>query len=85
MLLFPAAGTVPLGFDSFGSLTYFDIGYNQLNGSFLASATCAGGFTKMEQLRMSNNMFTAIPTGESCSQQSYALIRRVTFSVQQRT
>lgn len=60
-----AVGSVPAGFDSFGSLSYFDVGYNQLSGPLLASSICSGGFTNMEQLRMSHNNFTDIPTGES--------------------
>lgn len=57
------AGIVPGGFDSFGGLSVFDVGYNQLSGTFLTTSSCAGGFPKMEQLRMSHNNFTTLSSG----------------------
>lgn len=57
-------GAVPTGFNSFGTLQAFNISYNQLSGELLASSSCPSFFPQLQQVRMSHNSFTAIPSGK---------------------
>jgi len=76
------SGPVPNSFDAFGAMQVFNISKNQLFGDFFNRTICYG-LTQLQELRLSRNAFTNIPTGEHDLFPTYlsALISAYTYGI----